>query len=874
MRARLAAAAVTLLAVAGYTVAQPWQRAAVAGGVNATFSDTFERADGAVGNGWTALRGTWAIQSGSVVAGGDPERLLAQTADVGPAYTASTSLTLTPVAAGHAWSGVAANIVHHSGGTQSFYVLRVGQNLSEASSQPPQAPWQLLRIDHSAAAGGAALLADGAVSAAAGSRLDLSIQMTGGSTMVARITGGAAPITRTVALRTIDRLASGKAGVYSQSGANPLHDFSLQTTADAGYVTFADDFQRANGTVLNGWAKGRGSWTIAGGTVIPSGDSERLMYHGGVTLGGSFTAGVSLRLPSPAAATRSWTGVAVNIAVHSNGTQTFYALRVAQDSAFGNKAPWQVVKVTNSAPAVLLKGGEVSAAPGSNLNLTLTSRNRGTGLEVGITGAGVVPVNDFVSLPVGTALSGGRVGVYNNAGSQGVDDFSVTATRAPNPPSAPLPALNCQVGLPADYPLPPVGNVIDPQVVTVDSTWAGHPVGQAIVTSGSDQYVAYYDAQRRMTVAKRVLPATTWTRKTLDSTLGWDSHNYVTMALDSDGHLHVSGNMHNVPLVYFRTTRAGDVTSLVRVANMVNPGLEQAVTYPRFVRDATGALLFNYRDGASGNGATYYLKYQPATRSWSAFLSTPFSDGQGLRNGYDTGFVRGPDGYYHLGVVWRDTGDAGTSSMPTYLRSADLLRWQDSAGNPVPLPATYDTADLIDRVPIYGGLVNGNLRIGFDGAGRVMMTYAKYDENLSNQIYVARPDGAGNWTHTKLTNFTGQWFISGGGTLNFQLSVLSGGSVLPDGKLRFDYRCQGASRALIVDPATMTAIADVPRPALPAQITDVRSTFGGMQVNTASSGGAEGTYLLRWESKVSNQDQPRPPSDTPPAQPLQIYLLR
>jgi hypothetical protein len=81
MRARLAAAAVTLLAVAGSTVAQPWQRAAVAGGVNATFSDTFERADGAVGNGWTALRGTWAIQSGSVVAGGDPERLLAQTAE-------------------------------------------------------------------------------------------------------------------------------------------------------------------------------------------------------------------------------------------------------------------------------------------------------------------------------------------------------------------------------------------------------------------------------------------------------------------------------------------------------------------------------------------------------------------------------------------------------------------------------------------------------------------------------------------------------------------------------------------------------------------------------------------------------------------------
>lgn len=79
---------------------------------------------------------------------------------------------------------------------------------------------------------------------------------------------------------------------------------------------------------------------------------------------------------------------------------------------------------------------------------------------------------------------------------------------------------------------------------------------------------------------------------------------------------------------------------------------------------------------------------------------------------------------------------------------------------------------------------------------------------------------------------------------------------------------------LVVDPATMTAIADVPRPGLPAEITTVRSTFGGMQVNTVSSGAADGTYLLRWESKVSNQDQPRDPSDTPAPQPLQIYLLR
>jgi hypothetical protein len=817
------------------------------------------------------LRGAWTIRSGSVVATGAAERLLVQPADVGPAYTAATSLTLTPAGSGHAWSGVAANVVNH-GGTQSFYALRVGQNLTEAAAS--RAPWQLIRVDHSAGATNSSVLAAGAVTAAAGTRLGLSIQVTAGSTMVARVTGGAAPVARTVTLRSIDRLAGGRAGLYSQSETNPLHDFTLHTLPDPGYVTAADDFERADGTVANGWMKGRGSWTITGGQVVPSGDTERLMYRPGVALGDTFTATASLRLPSPAPAARSWSGVAVNITDHGNGTQTFYALRVAQAADNGDSALWQVVRVTGSGPAALIKGGSAAAPPGSVLNLTLTSRNIGTGLEVGITGAGVVPVNDFAALPLGTsALRAGFAGVYNNAGTLAIHDFGVvTSTRAANPPASFSP-LNCATSLPGDYPLPNPGNAVDPQVVTVDSTWAGHPVGQAILTSGNDQYVAYYNAQRQMTVAKRVLPSATWTRKTLDSTLGWDSHNYVTIALDSAGQLHVSGNMHAVPLVYYRTARAGDVTSLTRVTTMVDTALERSVTYPRFLRDPDGALLYNFRSGSSGNGSMYYYRYDPAAQRWSPFLSTAFTDGEGLRNGYDTGFTRGPDGYYHLGIMWRDTPDAGSSSMPSYLRSTDLLRWQDSAGNPIALPATYATAERVDPVPIYGGAVNGNLRVGFDASGKVLMTYTKYDENLTNQIYVARPDGTGNWTRTKLTGFTGRWQIGGGGTLSFALSV-GAASPLPDGRLRVDYSCNGAARVLVVDPATMTAVADVPRPGLPAQITAVRSTFPGMKVNTVSSAGADGTYVLRWESLGSNQDQPRDPEDTPPPQPLQIYLVR
>ena len=58
-------------------------------------------------------------------------------------------------------------------------------------------------------------------------------------------------------------------------------------------------------------------------------------------------------------------------------------------------------------------------------------------------------------------------------------------------------------------------------------------------------------------------------RGRLSSEIGWDTHNYLTMAIDADNHIHLSGNMHVDPLIYFRTTRPLDVTSFERIASMV-----------------------------------------------------------------------------------------------------------------------------------------------------------------------------------------------------------------------------------------------------------------------------------------------------------------
>ena len=84
------------------------------------------------------------------------------------------------------------------------------------------------------------------------------------------------------------------------------------------------------------------------------------------------------------------------------------------------------------------------------------------------------------------------------------------------------------------------------QVIPIDEVWAGHPVGFCLLTHGTRQYIAYYNANRNMVVGQRdlsddnfqtyLLPPTS--RETAGGTstvLNWDSHNYVTLGIDRDG---------------------------------------------------------------------------------------------------------------------------------------------------------------------------------------------------------------------------------------------------------------------------------------------------------------------------------------------------
>lgn len=414
------------------------------------------------------------------------------------------------------------------------------------------------------------------------------------------------------------------------------------------------------------------------------------------------------------------------------------------------------------------------------------------------------------------------------------------------------------------------------QVLDVSPVWAGHPVGFALLTHGDHQFVAFYDEQRRMTVGQRRLGEDRWRLVRLPEAVGWDSHNYITMAADDAGTLHLSGNMHVVPLVYFRTTKPLDATTFERVKSMVGRD-EDRTTYPRFLRGPGNALLFTYRIGSSGNGDQIYNVYDGKTRTWKRLLDRPLTDGQGERNAYLDLPRRGPDGRFHLVWVWRETPDASSNHDPSYARSTDLIHWERSDGSPLPLPITLKTGEIVDPVPEKGGVINGNVHVGFDTKRRPIVSYHKYDRNGKTQIYNARREGSG-WKIYQTSDWDYRWDFGGGGSLPFEVRV---GAVQAgaDGKLTQSYgHDKYGSGTWILDEATLKPVGKLPeRAAYPPEISGVTSKLPGMRVNWAGDLGASGEpgvrWVLRWETLGPNRDRPREGAPPPPSM-LRLYKLR
>jgi len=408
----------------------------------------------------------------------------------------------------------------------------------------------------------------------------------------------------------------------------------------------------------------------------------------------------------------------------------------------------------------------------------------------------------------------------------------------------------------------------------IDLVWSGQRVNAQMIQRGEHQFVAYFDASRQMSVAHRSSSRSPWRFHKVGSFVGWDSHNYVTVDVDEDGYIHLLGNMHADRLVYFRSRYPWDVRSLEQIDYMVDAERETRVTYPRFLRDRDGQLIAIFRIGSSGNGKYYYHKYDTGTRTWALMHDKQFFDGEGERGAYYIDPVQGPDGKFHTVWVWRETPSAATNNNLSYVRSADLINWEDSNGRPVALPIIRSTGEIVDPIPIFSGLLNGQTRLGFDPEGLPMISYYKHDANGDTQIMLARKAGTG-WSIHQISDWTNsRQSLDRGGSLNVSILVPAAPYMADDGTIRVRAVRDGKFIEFVVDEATNGLLSTGSFLPHPPQIADFHTNKDLTQYILPADGvpdDSEYRYFISWEAKPPNLDLAR--SDIPAPSILRVHKI-
>lgn len=284
----------------------------------------------------------------------------------------------------------------------------------------------------------------------------------------------------------------------------------------------------------------------------------------------------------------------------------------------------------------------------------------------------------------------------------------------------------------------------------------------ALTTGCADslQLCAFYDPQGRVTIASRTPGDSSWhchdTGLRGDVT---DAHRSISIALDSQGTLHLSYGHHGDTLKYY-TSPSFPATPL-QPARMTGDN-EQDVTYPEFHALPDGRMLFAYRAGHSGGGNLVLNRLDPATGRWER-LHDNLLDGQGERNAYWQLHVDSKGGI-HLSWVWRETWMVETNHDMCYAFSNDGgTTWMRSDSTLYTLPINAATAELAWPIPQGSELINQtSMTTGRDGHP-VIATYWRQEGDSVPQYRIIWHDGT-QWESTAVSRRTTPFTLAGGGT--------------------------------------------------------------------------------------------------------------
>lgn len=322
-------------------------------------------------------------------------------------------------------------------------------------------------------------------------------------------------------------------------------------------------------------------------------------------------------------------------------------------------------------------------------------------------------------------------------------------------------------------PLALMARGISVNTVPVDTAYAATSVNVAVfransvVTSGGRQYIAYYDRDGYVTIARRELDSLRWEieRSPYRGRVE-DAHNVISIMVDGNDVLHASFDHHGDSLRYCRAIAPGSLT--LGPLEQMTGSLEQDVTYPEFYRLDDGNLLFVYRSGASGRGNLVMNRYDTATGRWTRLHDT-LIDGENERNAYWQLCVD-PAGTIHLSWVWRETWMVETNHDLCYACSHDGgLTWQRSDGTPYSLPISISTAEIAWSIPQSSELIN-QTSMSTDNLGNpYIATYWREDGDTVPQYRLVWHDGT-TWRQRAVSRRTTPFSLAGGGTKMIPIS--------------------------------------------------------------------------------------------------------
>ncbi|MCC5930759.1 MAG: BNR repeat-containing protein [Cyclobacteriaceae bacterium] len=237
--------------------------------------------------------------------------------------------------------------------------------------------------------------------------------------------------------------------------------------------------------------------------------------------------------------------------------------------------------------------------------------------------------------------------------------------------------------------------IIESKALTIEGNFGNAINGKsfqqdAVSTFNGYQYVAYYNSNRHVCIARRALPDAAWEKielKDYDFNSN-DAHNTISIGIcPNDGTIHLAFDHHNDPLRYrvsekLVATTPDEVAWKPSLFGPVSSELEKgksiSITYPRFWQTPEGGLQFCYRRGGSGRGDRMLVDYNPKTGKWEN--SRQIDSGQGMfedalgssdsRCSYPNGYDYGPQGKLHTTWVWREDSQGSNHDL-MYAYSTD-----------------------------------------------------------------------------------------------------------------------------------------------------------------------------------------------------------